>query len=432
MTTVSGAARSGANTPLTATPGHVGIIGAGVIGVSTALYLQRDGHSVTIFDPNGPGEGTSFGNASVIAGGSAEPVAMPGIIWRVPGMLLDPLGPLAIRWRYLPKLLPWLAQFVLASRRGRVEEISKALAALSKESMGAWRTLTGDIGIDDMIRENGWLSVYRTDKSFADAKTELDLLKRRGMEFEILKKEEIRQFEPTVGSQFEHAVWHREHAHTVDNFALVQKMAQHVAAKGGKFVREKTLDFVLGPDGPTHVVTSGGRHAVDAVVVAAGAWSKNLAQRLGHWVPLETERGYHVMLPHAGVAPRMPIHMADHGFVATPLAGGLRFAGTVELGGLDLPPNWRRAEMLLKHGTRVFPDIDTSDRRYWMGFRPSVPDSVPVISRGAQHANTWFAFGHGHLGLTYGAVSGRLIADMMAGRDPGIDIEPYRIDRAWN
>jgi D-amino-acid dehydrogenase len=413
------------------TPGHIGVIGAGIVGVSTALYLQRDGHRVTIFDQGGPGEGTSFGNASVIAKNSAEPVAMPGIIWRVPGMLMDPLGPLAIRWQYLPKLMPWLVQFVLASRKWRVEEISKAMHAISKDSITAYRTLTGEIGIDDMIVERGWLSVYGSDHSFAEAQTELDLLKRRGNEFEILKKDEIRQFEPTVGNQFAHAVWHKDYAHTVDNFGLVQRMAQHFLQRGGKHVRERVEDFVIGPNGPTHVVTSAGRHAIDGVVVAAGAWSKPLSAKLGHWVPLDVERGYHVMLPNAGVVPRMPVHMGDHGFVATPLNGGLRFAGTVELGGLEAPPNWKRAEVLLKHGTRVFPTVNTTDRRYWMGFRPSVPDSVPIIS-GGRHPNAWFAFGHGHLGLTNGAITGRLIADLVAGRTPDIDMAPYRIDRPWN
>lgn len=416
---------------LQSTPGHIGVIGAGIVGVSTALYLQRDGHRVTIYDAGGPGEGTSFGNASVIAKNSAEPVAMPGIIWRVPGMLMDPLGPLAIRWQYLPKLMPWLIQFVLASRKWRVEEISKAMHAISKDSISAYRTLTGEIGIDDMIVERGWLSVYGSDHSFAEAQTELDLLKRRGNEFEILKKDEIRQFEPTVGNQFAHAVWHKAYAHTVDNFGLVQRMAQHFLQRGGRHVRERVEDFVIGPNGPTHVVTSAGRHAVDGVVVAAGAWSKPLSATLGHWVPLDVERGYHVMLPNADVVPRLPVHMGDHGFVATPLAGGLRFAGTVELGGLEAPPNWKRAEVLLKHGTRVFPTVNTSDRRYWMGFRPSVPDSVPVIS-GGRHPNAWFAFGHGHLGLTNGAITGKLIADLVAGRAPDIDMAPYRIDRPWN
>ncbi len=413
------------------TPGHVGVIGAGIVGVSTALYLQRDGRRVTIFDAGGPGEGTSFGNAAVIAKNAAEPVAMPGIIWRVPGMLMDPLGPLAIRWRYLPKLLPWLAQLLLASRQWRVEEISKAMHAISKDSLSAYRTLTGAIGIDDMIVERGWLSVYGSDRSFADAQSDLELLKRRGNEFEILKKDEIRQFEPTVGNQFEHAVWHKSYAHTVDNFGLVQKMAQHFLQRGGRHVRERVVDFAIGPNGPTHIVTDKGQRAVDGVVVAAGAWSKKLSAKLGYWVPLETERGYHVMLPNAGVVPRMPVHLGDHGFVATPLAGGLRFAGTVELGGLEAPPNWKRAEVLLKHGTRVFPTVDTSDRRYWMGHRPSVPDSVPVIS-GGRHPNAWFAFGHGHLGLTNGAITGKLIADLVAGRTPDIDMAPYRIDRAWN
>src|SRR5262249_46414714 len=172
-----------------------------------------------------------------------------------------------------------------------------------------------------------------------------------------------------------------------------------------------------------------GRHESEAVVLAAGAWSRALALRLGHNVALDTERGYHVMLPDPGVMPRLPIHLADFGFVATPLAGGLRFAGTVELGGLEAPPDWRRAQILLARGRQVFPGLKEVGLSQWMGFRPSVPDSVPVISGSPKLPNAYFAFGHGHLGLTYGAVTGQLIADLVAGRDPGLDMRPYRVDR---
>jgi D-amino-acid dehydrogenase len=177
------------------------------------------------------------------------------------------------------------------------------------------------------------------------------------------------------------------------------------------------------------VRTEAGTHAVDAVVVAAGAWSAELARQLGHRVPLDTERGYHVMLPDPGVMPRLPIYSGDHSFAVTPLAHGLRFAGTVELGGLDAPPNYARADVLLERGRRMFPGLRDSGMTQWMGFRPSMPDSVPVIAASPRHRNAFFAFGHGHLGLTLAAVTGRLVADLVAGRETGIDMAPFRVDR---
>jgi glycine/D-amino acid oxidase-like deaminating enzyme len=413
-----------------AKPRHVGVIGAGIVGICTALYLQRDGHRVTVIDRGAPGEGTSKGNAAIIAAAACEPVAMPGILWRVPGMLMDPLGPLAIRWSYLPKLAPWLLKFVAASAPSRVENASLALWALSQQSVPAFKTLMREAGLLEMLREDGWLSVYRSDKSFAGAQHELELSRRRGVKMEILGQHELRQMEPSLAPDFKHGVLYPEHAHTVNNFRLVQELAQHFVSRGGRILQEEVRGFEMGPQGPTHIVTAAGKHAVDAVVLAAGAWSKRLTQMLGHKVPLDTERGYHVMLPDPAVMPRRPIHIGDYGFVATPLEHGLRFAGTVELGGLDLPPNYHRARVLLERGRTVFPGLREEGKTEWMGFRPSVPDSVPVIS-GGDHANCFFAYGHGHLGLTYGAITGRLIADLVAGRATGFDMAPYRVDRRW-
>ena len=415
--------------PTPIAPRHFAVIGAGIVGVSTALYLQRDGHRVTVIDERPPGEGTSMGNAAVIAAASCEPVAMPGILWRVPGMLRDPLGPLAIRWSYLPRIAPWLVRFVAASRPSRVEAISIALRELSLRSLGAYKTLTEAAGISDMIRDTGWLSVYRTEESFAGAAEELDLQRRRKVKFEVLDREQIRQIEPSLAPIFERAVFYSEHSMTVNNFRLVQRLAADFVLHGGALLQEKVTDIALGPQGPRSVVTDKARHDVDAVVVAAGAWSRELTLRLGHKVALDTERGYHVTLPDPAVKPRLPIHIADFGFVATPLEHGLRFAGTVELGGLEAPPNWERAEILLKRGRQVFPGIKEEGRTRWMGFRPSVPDSVPVISGSPRLPNAYFAFGHGHLGLTYGAITGRLIADLAVGRDTGLDMHPYRVDR---
>lgn len=410
-------------------PRHVAVIGAGIVGVCTALYLQRDGHRVTLIDRVEPGEGASRGNAAVIAVESCVPVATPGLTWRVPGMMLDPLGPLAIRWSYLPKLAPWLWEFVKASSPRRVEEISIVLRPLLVRAVEAYLPLLKSAGIEDMMRRTGWLGVYESEEKFAAAQEMLELQRRRGVRMEILPAEEIRQFEPSLAPIHKHAVYYPENAYVTDNFRLVQVLAESLVRYGGALLREEVRDFVLGPSGPTHVVTDKGRHAVDAVAITAGAWSKPLSVKLGHRPLLDTERGYHVMFPDPGFTPRLPIYSTEYGMAVTPLEHGLRFAGTVELGGLEAPPNYARAEVLVKRGRRMFPQLKESGRSDWMGFRPSMPDSVPVISGSDRHRNSFFSFGHGHIGLTLGAVTGRLMADLVAGRDTGLDMRPYRIDR---
>jgi D-amino-acid dehydrogenase len=235
--------------------------------------------------------------------------------------------------------------------------------------------------------------------------------------------------EPSLAPIFERGVFIPENSMTVNNFRLVQRLAEDFVDRGGRLLREKVVDVARGPPGPCELITEQGRHAIDGVVVAAGAWSRELTRKLGHKVPLDTERGYHVMLPDARVMPRMPIHIGDHGFVATPLEHGLRFAGTVELGGLQAPPNWNRANVLLQHGRMIFPGLNEGGLDRWMGFRPSFPDSLPVISGSPKTPNAYFAFGHGHLGLSFAAITGKMIADLAGGRDSGFDVTPYRVDR---
>ena len=410
------------------------VIGAGVVGVCVALYLQRDGHAVTLVDRQGPGEGTSFGNGAVIGEESVVPVAMPGILGKVPGMLLDPLGPLAIRWSYLPRLAPWLLRFVAASRPAEVERISIALKALMDGSFDAFKPLLELAGAEAMLKRGGWVGVYETEAQFAAAQPYLELQRRRGVALDVLPPEELRQLEPALASGFHRGVYYPNVGHTVNNFRLVQELAAAFTREGGEFLRQEVRGFEMGPangaeEGPRAVMTEAGRVPCDAVVLAAGAWSRDLARQLGETPPLDTERGYHMHLPNPGVTPRIPVYSTTYGFVSTPLEHGLRIAGTVELGGLKAAPNWKRAEVLLTHARRFFPGLETAEAKPWMGFRPSMPDSLPVISRGGRHRNAYFAFGHGHCGLMLGARTGELIAHLVAGRDPGIDMSPYRVDR---
>jgi D-amino-acid dehydrogenase len=407
----------------------IAVIGAGIVGVCCALYLQRGGHRVTLIDRQGPGEGASYGNGAVLPTESVVPVATPGILWKVPGMLSDPLGPLAVRWGYLPRIAPWLLRFLAASTVPRVEQISRALAALHHGSIEAYAPLIAMSGAGDMLRRNGWVCVYESEAGYRAAAPMLDLQRRRGVHLELLGPEELRQLEPALAPIFPRAVFYPEVAQVVDSFRFVQVLAEAFQQHGGRLLREEAHGFELGAAGPCAVLTDRGRRPCETVVVAAGAWSKVLTAQLGSHPPLDTERGYHLQLPAPGVVLRRPIYSTERAFVCTPLETGLRLAGTVELGGLKAPPDWRRAEVLARHARRWLPGLETGGAARWMGFRPSMPDSLPVISASPRHANAFFAFGHGHCGLGMAARTGGLIADLVVGRVPDLDMTPYRIDR---
>jgi D-amino-acid dehydrogenase len=407
----------------------VAVIGAGIVGVCAALCLQRDGFRVTLIEREGPGEGASFGNGAVIGEEAVVPVSTPGNLGKVPAMLFDPLGPLALRWSYLPRLAPWLLRFAAAGRRARVEEISIALKALLEGTFEALDRLLELAEARDMLRRSGWLAVYETERGLADYRPMLDLQRRRGVRFDLLDAGELRQFEPALAPIFARGVYYPDVAYTVNSQRLVQVLAAAFQRRGGGLEIAEARGFEIGPDGPRAVVTERGAVACEAVVIAAGAWSKQLTAQLGSRPPLETERGYHVQFPEPGVSPRLPVYSSERAFVASPLDVGLRVAGTVELGGLEAAPNWDRAEVLLGHAKRWFPNLETGGMTRWMGFRPSMPDSLPVIGRSPRFSNVVFAFGHGHCGMMMGARTGEIVAALLAGRDPGLDLSPYRVTR---
>jgi D-amino-acid dehydrogenase len=416
-----------------ASPGPVVVIGAGIVGLVCATYLQRDGHKVVVVDPGAPGEGASYGNAGGLNGSSIVPVAMPGVLAKVPHWLLDPEGPLSIRLRYLPTLLPWLYRFVRAGRPEPVRAQARALRGLLAPTVDMHRELAASVGAADLIQRNGLLVVYRAEAGFAADAAAMHLRAENGVKIDELSQDELRQIEPTLSPVYTRARLISENGYVRNPLRLSRALAEALVANGGEIRRERAEGFSFSDGKVEAVLTNEGYIPAAAVVLAAGAHSKKLAARLGEKVPLDTERGYHVMIKAPEVAPRLPIMDAEAKFVATPMEEGLRMAGTVEFAGLDAPPDWRRARILLRHGQAMFPGLPRAvaeDRvALWMGFRPSMPDSLPVIGRTRRYANAFLAFGHGHVGLIGAPMTGRVIADLIAGRPPAIDVAPFSVAR---
>jgi D-amino-acid dehydrogenase len=409
---------------------NVTVIGAGIVGIATAAYLQREGFAVTVIDERPPGEGCSFGNAGILSPSACVPIAEPGMLWKVPGYLGDPLGPLAVRPGYFPAALPWFIRFLLAGRRKRVVANSRAMAALYAKCLDAYQPLVGDAGEPGIITQSGALLVSK-EKGKSEMRSGLanDLRDAAGIKAEALGPEELCQLDPALSPDFKGGILFPNTAHSLNSFRLVQLLAARVTQNGGQILRRRVTGFVHGMEGPTALRTEEGDLAVDRLVIAAGAWSRGLAAQLGTEVPLEAERGYHVTLPNPGIAPRLPVSYSGRGFYATPMESGLRFAGTAEFAGIDAPPDYRRAKVLLRLGQDMYPALKTEDAREWMGCRPSFPDSLPVIDRSPRFAKVHFAFGHSHWGLMGAAITGRLISQLVAGKLPEIDLAPYRATR---
>lgn len=406
------------------------IIGAGIVGVATGLILQREGHTVTLVDPAAPGTGTSFGNAGSIAIGSVYPTGSPGNWKQVPKMLLDPASPLSIRPSYLPRMVPWLVRFLAASTPSSVERISHHLRALSKDGLAAHKKLIAFSGAHDIVRPVGWLKVYSSQASFDRTKAERLVMRARGVNFDELTADDIRQLEPGLARKFTHGYNQPENAFVSQPIKLTEAYFAKFKELGGTWVSETVRRFDIGPGGVEKVVTDRAMHACDAVVIAAGAYSHKLCAMLGRSVPLDTERGYHLNLAVTeGPELRRPTVIGDHGFVLAPMQDGLRLTTGAEFAGLDAPPNFDRIRRMLPYAEQALPGLKYEVTREWLGFRPSTPDSVPVIGRSPDHGNVFHGFGHSHIGLTLAARTGELLADLIAGRDPGIDMAPYGIAR---
>jgi D-amino-acid dehydrogenase len=411
-------------------PAHVTIVGGGAIGLCSALYLQRHGTAVTILDRAGFGAEASSSNAGLITGENCLPLSNRSVLREIPHMLLDPLSPLTIRWRYLPRIAPWLVRFATASSPARVEAGSIALASLIRLALPAYRELLTADESQSLIKESGLLHVYATTDRFITDQEVLHLRVRRGISLEILSPREAQSIEPQLTRNIRCAVYYPDTAFTVSPRRLMETLGRYFLSQGGEFRRTRVLGLTAARGSRPALVTTDGEMMVDGLVIAAGAWSRPLARALGARVPLDTERGYLMRFPNA-TQTSLPLIAADSHVAVTPMESGLQLAGTVEFAGLSAAPNLRRADALVEAVRPVLDLGDTTDSSRWMGFRPSIPDSLPVIGPCRRGDRVFLAFGHGHLGLSFAAVTGRLVAQAMNGESTDIPIEPFAPTR-WH
>jgi D-amino-acid dehydrogenase len=412
---------------------RVGVIGAGMVGICTASWLQRDGHEVFVVDPQDPGEGASFGNAGCFNGSSVVPMSLPGTLKKVPGYLADPLGPLSIRWSYLPTLAPWLMRYIRSGRMDKVAAQARALRPMIKPSLETLAPLVKEAGAEHLVHKLGTLQVYRSREAFESDRLAWQLRRDNGIEWDEFDADGLRQLDQALSREYVFGVLVRENGHTSNPHRLVNLLADAFRRNGGTIHKARVTGFDLEGGGLRAIRTDAGALPADKAVLCAGAHSRALARELGNNVLLESERGYHLMIRDPEVVPRVPTGDSQGKFVATPMETGIRFAGTVELAGLDAAPDWRRAQILLKQGRRLFPGLKESypeDRiSMWMGHRPSTPDSLPVIGPSRRSPDVLYAFGHGHIGMVSAPMTGKTLADLVAGRKPSMDVAPFRAER---
>lgn len=410
-------------------PAEILIVGAGIVGVCCAAYLQRAGFGVTLIDRLPPGNGCSFGNAGNVSPGAIVPYSMPGTLWNVPRWLLDPLGPLAVRPAHMPKLIPWLLRWMRASQPDNVRAISRAMLALHQPVFEGYLPLLKEAGAPELIDISGQLYVSSKPGPM-DSELARELRQTAGIRAEHITGGDIRDLEPSLSSEYQTALLLPDNGTCLNPQRLVQTIAAHVQRNGGTVLEGEVHGFRFGPNGPVAAQTSLGEVSFKHLVLAAGAWSNRLSKQLGLDVLLEAERGYHVTLTDPGLMPRRPVTNRDFSFATAPMEMGLRFAGTAEYAGLDAAPNWGRAHVLLKHAARMYPGISVSKFTEWMGCRPTLPDGLPIISRSPQHRNVVFAFGHSHFGVTGAPTTGRLVAELIANKPSNsIDLTPYSASR---
>ena len=406
------------------------VIGAGMVGICCASFLQRLGRKVTIIDRVPPGESCSFGNAGSLSWSSCVPISVPGLLPKVPGWLLRRDGPLTIRWKYLPSLVPWLWKFIRAGNVEQVEASAIALSNLHRPSLDLHRELAKDAGVSNLVCSTDYLHVYSSAQTLAD-KQFTEALRNRlsGIEAQILDAKQLREVEPQISDHYVKAVRIPDQGFTVNPGRLVKSYAQHLSANGATIIEDEVISFDMDAKRVNAVNTTSSRIETQDLVIAGGAWSHRLCKMLGLEVPLEAERGYHVVVSNPGVSINGTIMETDGMFVATPMEMGLRFAGTVELATVDEEPDYRRADSILKKAKRMFPDLRTNEVSRWMGRRPSLPDGVPVVSAAPRQDNVYLAFGHAHTGMIGSPQTGRLIAGMVCNQPLNMDMSAFRVER---
>ncbi|MBV5263749.1 FAD-dependent oxidoreductase [Pinisolibacter sp. B13] len=416
---------------------RVVVVGAGAVGAAIALEAQARGLAVTLVEPGPPGgdQAASFGNAAWISLQSVIPPSEPGVWKKIPGYLLDPLGPLAIRPLHMPGIAPWLLRYMAAGwTPARIAAIARILRPLLAEAPDLHRALARDAGVPELIAGGGLMHVWKDRAGFEAEATTWGVRRAVGIEWDEVEGEALRALQPDLSPDYRFAVRVGDSAHCRDPGGYVAALVAHAERRGAGVVKARAVDFTFSGGRLTGVVTEAGTIPAERAVIAAGIRSTDLAVRLGLRVPMESERGYHVQFEGLDLGPVPPVMIQDRKVAITRLATGLRVAGQVELAGVDARANWRRAEVLKTHLLAVFPGLAEAIRSAravpWLGHRPSTPDGRPVIGR-SPHPDVLVAYGHGHIGLASAPRTGRIVADLLVGRAPEIALDgfsPARFD----
>lgn len=408
------------------------VVGAGIVGVSTAIWLRRAGHNVTLIDKGAPGMGASYGNAGLLAQWAVVPVTTPKL-WRdAPRYLMDPNSPLFVKWRHVPRMLPWLAQYMRNATNKRTRQIVSSISPLLLDAVDQHRSLIQGTPVENWVRDSKMTFVYRNRAGFDADAYGWQLKAHAGLTPTVITGQAVQEIEPILSADHRCIAVLEGQGHVTDPGRYVASLAQYFETLGGRVVRAEVRDLQKGSDGQiTCVQTDQDHFDCDAAVITAGIWSKELTRKLGLRIPLEAERGYHVIFENPTEAPRNPMMMVDGKFGVNAMDMGLRCAGTVELGDHHAGPSTAPIALLKKHAAAAFPRMTFSGTQEWMGFRPSTPDSMPLIGE-LGSSGIFVGFGHQHIGLTSGPKTGRILAQMISGQHPNMDLsafDPARFSR---
>jgi len=405
------------------------IVGAGIVGICTALSLLEKGFQVELIDRDPPAEGASHGNAGVVSPWTCVPQSMPGVWKNVPKWLLDPEGPVAIRWPYLPKFLPWAMKFLAAANEAKLPAIADAMMVLNRPNVDLYRRHLEGTGHEGLLSDSLYVHVYKSPTGADLSELGWRMRAARGVPLQVVNAGELHEIEPALSPDYQSAVLIKDQARALDPRGIGKALMEKALSMGATFRQTGVNKIVPDGDSGWTLHTDEGEVMAKKLVIAAGAWSARLLAPLGIKLPLEAERGYHLIFQNPGITVNNSVMDTNGKFVASTMNAGVRCAGTAEFAGVDAAPDYRRARIFSSLSKRLFPDINTDDPVEWMGRRPSFPDSLPCLGEVPGHAGLFSAFGHSHYGFGMAPNTGRVVAEVVSGATPNIDMAPYRIDR---
>ncbi|QAX31872.1 NAD(P)/FAD-dependent oxidoreductase [Leisingera sp. NJS204] len=407
----------------------VTVLGAGIVGICSALSLAERGLQVRLIDRDAPGQATSFGNAGIISPWSVVPQSMPGLWKKVPGWLIDPLGPVTVKPAYLPRVAPWGLRFLSEGRAGRVQQISDAMDTLNRNCVEMYRLHLAGTGHEDLVQDSYYVHAFRNADAADLGSVDYRMRAERGADMERIGAAELRDLEPALTPEFQAAILIKGQARATSPGRIGTVLAAKLQSMGGEILQQTVRGILPAQTGGWTYTTEAGQDWTPKLVLAMGVWSGELLRPLGIRIPMESERGYHVSFKNPGVALNNSIMDMDMKFVASSMQEGLRVAGTAEFAGLDQPLNQKRLDGLAELARALLPDLQAGDMDTWSGQRPSLPDSLPCIGEVEGFPDLIAAFGHSHYGLMMAPKTGRLVADIVSGTPVNEDLAPFRARR---